>query len=205
MKGTDNGTDIATDRGTDMGAEGRWLTYGELADLRRIDRHSAVKLVTRHHWRKQRDNHGKLRILVPPEWDKGTDRGTDIGTDMGAMGTDIATDTVADINARFEVALAALQQQQDHERTTWRDDRTRLLAEIDGFRTQVDHERERANRAEQGRDGERARADALRDRLAAAEDAAKQARAKAQGQQAEAEARRSAGLLTRLRAAWRGE
>jgi len=43
--GMDTGIDRGTDRGTDGGQEGRWLTYGELAQLRRIDRHSAVKLV----------------------------------------------------------------------------------------------------------------------------------------------------------------
>src|ERR1700722_18644029 len=98
-KGMDKGTDRATDRGTDKGSndsDGMWLTYAELAQIRRIDRHSAVKLVTRHRWRRQKDNRGVLRILVPLEWsaqrdkdrgidtvtDKGIDEGTDMGTDM---------------------------------------------------------------------------------------------------------------------------
>ena len=95
----------------------------------------------------------------------------------------------------------------------------------------------RADRAEQGREGERSRADALRDRLevlqahaeeragraendvfelkgqlataqSAAAEAGREAEAARQATHAfldEAAARRSLGLLARLRAAWRGE
>ena len=38
----DEGTDRSTDKGTDRGSgndEGAWLTYSELAEIRRIDRH----------------------------------------------------------------------------------------------------------------------------------------------------------------------
>ena len=95
-------------------------------------------------------------------------------------------------------------------------------------------ERVRADRAEQGREGERARADALRDRMdllqaqlatveaeGVASDVAiaeltaqlKEARRRAEEEvqaaearrEAEATARRSLGLVARLRAAWRGE
>jgi hypothetical protein len=81
---------------------GQWLTYVELATLRRIDRHSAVKLVGRHGWRRQKDNRGTLRIFVPPDWakapNKGTDSATNTGTGRGA----------ADITA-FETALTAFE------------------------------------------------------------------------------------------------
>jgi hypothetical protein len=74
-------------------------------------------------------------------------------------------------------------------------------------------------RAEQGRDSERTRADALADQvyvmeahLAEAERAAEQARRQAKEAQDRADAaaradtaRRQAGLVARLRAAWRGE
>jgi hypothetical protein len=107
-KGMDAGTDEGTDKGTDRGIdtdEGRWLTYGELAAQRRIDRHSAVKLVTRHRWRRQKDNHGILRILVPFEWAMSRDKGTDAATDRGTgEGTDKGTDTGA-----FEAALTAIE------------------------------------------------------------------------------------------------
>jgi chromosome segregation ATPase len=85
-------------------------------------------------------------------------------------------------------------------------------AEIERLRTAVD-------RAEQGRDAERVRADALADqanimqaKLATAEVVVDQARRDARAaqdqveqlRQADAE-RRARGVLSRLRAAWRGE
>jgi hypothetical protein len=112
--GTDKGMDAGTDRGTDTARDstegGAWLTYGELAKIRDIDRHSAVKLVTRHRWRRQKDNRGILRILVPPEWaasrDKGTDKGTDPGTDRG---TDIPTlqAAITSLQGAFDAAMKA--------------------------------------------------------------------------------------------------
>jgi len=105
----------------------------------------------------------------------------------------------------LEDAIAALREQQDHERRAWRDERTRLMAERD--------------HAEQGREGERARADELRDRievmaadLAAARGAEDRARAetdliarKVNELTKANEARRARGRWARLRAAWRGE
>ena len=67
-KGTDKGMDAGTDGAMDSAEEGQWLTYSELAKIRRIDRHSAVKLVMRHGWRRQKDTRGALRILVPPPY-----------------------------------------------------------------------------------------------------------------------------------------
>jgi hypothetical protein len=82
--------DAGTDSAGDSAEDGTWLTYGELAEIRGIDRHSAVKLVARHRWRRQKDNRGTLRILVPPDWAVGRDRGTDKGTDQGMdTGTDM--------------------------------------------------------------------------------------------------------------------
>ena len=90
--------DAGTDNVRDADG-GSWLTYGELAEIRDIDRHSAVKVVTRHRWRRQKDNRGVLRILVPPEWavsrDKGTDQGTDTGTDMPVLQAAITSLQVA--------------------------------------------------------------------------------------------------------------
>jgi hypothetical protein len=91
-------------------------------------------------------------------------------------------------------------------------DRRQFEARADRAEAGREAEREHAVRAEQGRDSERARADALRDRLASAEIAVEQAQRQAQTAQDDAErlreadaARRSAGVLARLRAAWRGE
>ena len=94
-----------------------------------------------------------------------------------------------------------------------------LSAEVVRAEKQAEAMVGRAERAEAGRDAERAGADALRDRIAAlqaqlavAEQAAEQARRQAQAAQDNAEtlreadvARKGRGRLARLRAAWRGE
>jgi hypothetical protein len=199
--------DTGTDTGADSGDDGQWLTYGELARIRGIDRHSAVKLVTRHRWRRQKDNRGVLRILVPAEWavsrDKGTDEAADKGTDTGTdEGTDIAR------------AISALQEA------------------VATLREQLANANERADHAETGRDAERARADALADRVhvmqvelakaeaegnsltietaeltaqvKAAKAEAREAQDRAEAAERADAARRGRGRLARLRAAWRG-
>jgi hypothetical protein len=184
-KGMDRGTDRATDRGTDKGSDdsdGMWLTYAELAAIRRIDRHSAVKLVIRHGWRRQKDNRGVLRIFVPSDWAKGTDKGTDKTPDMGTDGsTDAGTDmssaisaleaSVSSLTARAEAAEKRTDQAEIRaDRAETRADQAYSRAELAEKRTDraeqaMADERNRANHAEHGRDAERASADALRDRL----------------------------------------
>jgi hypothetical protein len=175
--------DAGTDKGTDT--EERWLTYGELAALRGIDRHSAVKLVTRHRWRRQKDNRGVLRILVPAEWTASRDKGTDIATDRG-------TDTAA-----FETALAAIEAAHASEVTALRE---RLdAADKDRIAMHVLADRLGAQLADTASRGDRAndRADRLDRERAAARAAAAALR------QADA-ARKARGRWARLRAAWSG-
>jgi hypothetical protein len=52
------------------GADGRWMTFSDLAEVRRISQLSAAKLVRRHNWRRQRDNRGHVRAFVPFDWAK---------------------------------------------------------------------------------------------------------------------------------------
>ena len=47
---------------------GRWMTYDEIADARGTTRRAAVMLVRRHRWRRQKDNEGHIRALVPATW-----------------------------------------------------------------------------------------------------------------------------------------
>ncbi len=49
---------------------GRWLTYGELAAIRGINRASAVKLVQRERWPRSSGNDRSrvVRVLVPEDW-----------------------------------------------------------------------------------------------------------------------------------------
>jgi hypothetical protein len=56
------------DAGVDETVDGRWMTHAELAQARGISTASAIKLALRHRWRKQKDNRGTLRCLVPMEF-----------------------------------------------------------------------------------------------------------------------------------------
>ena len=135
----DTTTDITPDTG-----EGRWLTYRQIGGLRRISKASAERLVRRHKWRRQEDNQGVTRVLVPPEWaEVELALASDSPPDIRADGSpDITPDTgvsriAAGPLAALEDAVAAL-------------------------REQLDATNARAERAEAGREGERARADDLR-------------------------------------------
>jgi hypothetical protein len=57
----------------DGAGDGRWVTFTELAAAREISKASASKLVRRHGWRRQKNNRGTVRILVP----SGSDRRSD--------------------------------------------------------------------------------------------------------------------------------
>lgn len=117
-------------------ADSRWMSYAELAEARRITATSASRLVVRRGWRRQKDNHGIMRALVPPEWSepapgKAFDPGVHVSQAIGAL-----EQAVSAMRERAEAAERAVQT-----------------------------ERERADRAIQARDGERSRANSLRDRI----------------------------------------
>jgi multidrug resistance efflux pump len=166
------------------------MSYAELAEARRISASSASRLVLRRGWRRQKDNHGIMRALVPPEWSepapgKVFEPGAHVSQAISALET-----AVAAMRERAEAAERVAQT-----------------------------ERERADRAVQARDGERSRANALRDRIDALQATLAEAEAalgEALQQTAEAEViagalRQSAarwqsiGRLARLRWAWRGD
>jgi DNA repair exonuclease SbcCD ATPase subunit len=221
------------DRPPDSPADDRWMTFAELAVARGINKASASKLVRRHKWRRQTDNQGSVRILVPTEaLDSPTVSPTDGPTDSPSVSpTDISA-----VIKPLETAIIALREQLESTKNQL--DRAENRAEqaetrADRAERAIADERDRADRAESSRDTERSRADELRDRLddlgskldgaqaelATAMDLAEQATAEreaaqiAQGEaeadaaelrQAEAE-RRARGVLARLKAAWRGE
>jgi hypothetical protein len=51
----------------DGAADGRWLTYDEIAAVRGTQRVGAIRWVQRHKWRRQPGNDGLVRVLVPPD------------------------------------------------------------------------------------------------------------------------------------------
>ena len=174
----------------DYSDDSRWMSYAELAEARRITASSASRLVVRRGWRRQKDNHGIMRALVPPEWwepppGKASDPGVYVSEAISAL-----EQAVEAMRERAEAAERAAQT-----------------------------ERERADRAIQARDGELMRGNALRDRidalradLAEAGTALEVALSQAAeaGQEVDAVRQsaggwRALGLIARLRWAWSGK
>jgi hypothetical protein len=52
------------DSTSDSTSDAHWMTFAELSEMRRISKASAIKLVRRHGWRRQRDNQGHVRALA---------------------------------------------------------------------------------------------------------------------------------------------
>jgi hypothetical protein len=196
--GEGNSPEVSGEASGERSGDGRWLTYDELGRIRSIGRESAVKLVQRKRWRRIPGNDGAARVCVPLDWL--TPAMEPSGDHSPHPSPEQSPDTVRLIDT-LEGALAALRTRAEAD-----------AAEIERLRTAVD-------RAEQGRDAERVRADALADqanimqaKLATAEVVVDQARRDARAaqdqveqlRQADAE-RRARGVLSRLRAAWRGE
>ncbi|HEY7580605.1 MAG TPA: hypothetical protein VH855_23695 [Acetobacteraceae bacterium] len=174
----------------DEAADSRWMTYAELATARCITTPSAIKLVLRRGWRRQKDNHGIMRALVPPEWCEPARRN-------GYQDDAYAREAISVL----ETSVAALRE---------RAEAAEQIARM---------ERERADRAVQTRDAEHMRANTLRDRidalraeLAEALEAVEVARHEAWEATRVVEAMREAdsawrtlGRIERVRRAWRGE
>jgi hypothetical protein len=115
-------SDIIPDDSPD--AEGaRWLTYRQLAEARGISRLSAERLVRRHRWRRQADNQGVARVLVPPEWVEAVDSG----------GTDVTPDTREDISPDRRLLAGAM---------------AALESAVTGLRAQLDEANRRGAAAE---------------------------------------------------------
>jgi hypothetical protein len=86
------GMDTKTDSATDSSDGSRWLTYGELAEIRGIDKRSVVKLAGRHRWRRQKDNQGYTRVLVPNEWATAK---ADASSDMSSWAAEVTAHIIA--------------------------------------------------------------------------------------------------------------
>jgi hypothetical protein len=187
--------DIPSDRPADMpsaspGAE-RWVTLRELAELRGISQHSAARLVRRHRWRRQADNQGRVRALVPAE---ALDRPTDKPGAMPANTPRAGLGLFGELVAALEPVTALLREQ--IEQANRRADMAEGRAER--AEDQATKLRERLDAAEaQARNAEKA-ADQARQHVREAEDAIAELR------QAD-EAWKAKGRWQRIRMAWQGE
>jgi hypothetical protein len=175
-------------------SDGRWLGYEELARLRRIDKPSAVKLATRNHWRRRKNNIGQMQVFVPIDW-----------LDRAQGRWDKYADKSADsaILAAFDRALTALREAKDSEIAT-------LRAAYDQALAQLADASERGDRLDAALALQRMRADTLKDRLdgmqtelAEAEERARTAEEAAKVLQHTEAERRARRLLGRLKAVWR--
>jgi hypothetical protein len=161
-------------------SEGRWLSYTELAAVRRIRRVSAIKLAQREGWVRQsgNDRARTVRVLVPEEWltparEPGPDT-RDNGGNASAMPAEVSR-LLTEANGRADAALALAD---------------RLGAQLADAGTRADRAEARAERAEGERDQARV---AATEALEAAE-ALRQAERAWWGR----------GRWARLRAAWKG-
>jgi hypothetical protein len=173
--------------------DGTWMSYGDLAKLRQIDRASAFKLAMRHKWRRQKNNQGQVTVLVPFAWTASQDDDGD----------------VSHVNAAFETALTAIEAAHTSEVTALREqiataEAARIAAQalVEQLAGQL---RDAAEAAKVERDRAAAEAAELRADRDAARAEAQASEDAAEALRQEDRARQARGRWQRIRAAWRGE
>ena len=163
----------------DPGTADRWMSYAELAQARRTDKPSAVKLASRQRWRRRKNNQGVMQVLVPAKWaapywaaGAGPDMAPDVasiskadaaydGGSAAARDASRAMDITHVLNT-LDVAVVALRERAEAaERRADAADTDRRIAQVrlEHAEAATAAERERAAAALAD---ERAKADALR-------------------------------------------
>jgi hypothetical protein len=176
---TMNHQDRTGDSQADSAADGRWLTFAELSQLRGISKTAAMKLVSRHGWRRQKNNKGQVRALVPLAW----------VADANTREPNSAADMSRAIRA-FDSAIATLGQQLVREAgRTEAAERARTALTV------------QLAQAEAGRAAERSRAEADREARTRAEAEAVALRAQLDQARAETQQAALAAEAARLRRA----
>jgi hypothetical protein len=194
--------------GADDAADGRWMTHAELAATRGISTASAIKLALRNGWRKQRDNRGTLRCLVPAAF-IGLTQGGRADTRADARMVSRADDG-ADLSAAIITlrdAVTMLGDQLSHERMradTAQAERDDLRARLADAQAALAAAQADVEQVERGREAAETRTDELRRELEASQIAQGEAEADAAELRQAEDARKGRGRLARLRAAWRG-
>jgi chromosome segregation ATPase len=192
---------------------GTWLTYADLAASRGIDKQSAARLTFRRRWRRQKDNHGTVRVLVPREWhelsrytdrdasrDGSGDESRDASRDMSRIikpledAIELLREQLEQVNRQVQVADAA-RDRFDQALTAERARADELRSRLDDLGGQLIAAQEKARDVVDGLEAQLAVA---REQAQAAQDAAEELR------RAEA-AREGKGRWARLKAAWRRE
>ena len=159
---------VTPDTAKDTTRGGQWMTYGELARMRGIDRQSAVKLVRRQQWRRQPGNHGEVLVFVPQDsLSRPATRA--LAQDETRDETPGVTRPVALDNTAFETALAAIDLAHASEVAALREradaiELSRAIVQglVDRLEVQLAEVTSRADRAEAAIAGERQRAERSR-------------------------------------------
>jgi hypothetical protein len=176
----------------------RWLSYSEIAALRRISRTSAERMVRRAKWRRQVDNQGVTKAAVPLAYAE-ADRTSPPDGQAESQGDSQAENPpdsalFAALRGAFDVALAAKDEQIQRLETAAATERDRA----DAFR-ELAMKNAGMVEAEQAQNAE------LRVRLEQRRAEAQEARQEVEQLRQADTARRGQGRWTRLKAAWRGE
>jgi hypothetical protein len=123
---------------TDTGGDDRWMTFAELAEARGISRASASKLVRRKKWRRQTDNRGTVRILVPPD---AMDGPLDRQADSPPARPSVSPMDISRMVSAFETAVTTLREQLAHEKARADAEKSRA----DALSARINVERDRAD------------------------------------------------------------
>jgi hypothetical protein len=166
--------------------DAKWLTFRELAAAHGISKASAQSLIRRHGWRRQTDNQGRVKALVPLIWIEREPEDQSGGETVDQSDRQTDTRLMARGLAALEDAVAGLR------------------AQLERADRRGDDERQRA-------DDLRAQIEVLTAELLTAKDAAERAHAEARAAtetadrlQGQADQWQAMGTWARLRAAWRG-
>jgi hypothetical protein len=152
-------------------ADGKWMTFAEFGQARGISKASAARLVRSKRWRRQTDNQGHVRVLVPPDAITSRAEGPRAYVNRLISVLEAAIATAGERAAADAGTIATLQAYLASERARGDAlaDQVHALAVAESAADMAHAEAEeaqvRAEVAEAGREAEEARADGLADRV----------------------------------------
>jgi hypothetical protein len=199
----------------DGGEGGEWVTYDRIAELRGCSRDGAVRWVSRHRYRKQPGNDGRVRVLVPPGAIPPVTPGAPSQDALPSGGQTVTPGATPGIAAAFEAALTTIREAHAGETAALRE---ALAGEMTALRGQLGEAQALADTALAQLADAAAEAntlrdaiEGLRDKIARSEDQAGRADAARQealqlGEELRRadEARKARGRLRRAWDGWRG-
>jgi len=166
--------------GTD--ATDRWMSYAELAQVRRTDKTSAIKIASRQRWRRRKNNQGTMQVLVPAKWALPYWQGTQpaASSETSAVPDESAAPTASSVQHALDGLNAAVIALRERAETA---DRRADVAEA-----RAEAERLRAEQAQEGREAAEIRAERAQQAASEAQNRADRAEASRDQEQSKADA-----------------